>query len=685
MARLSKNEMQLAKTQWDRYRSVLTRGHAEFQKRAQENENFYLGMGLQWSEEARQILEDQDKPVLEIDMIFSIVNTVAGYQTQSRLDLAFKPRETGDQDLSDVLTKISMHILDENHFPWVESEVFRDGIIQSRGFFDVRLEFDENMYGNIKITSRDPLDILPDPDAKSYNPDEWQDIMETKWMTITDIEDLYGKAGAKKVKRYMPDDQDFGEGEIGATRNKFAGREHLSGSSWTWDDTGEPHARLIERQWWKLQMREHYMDMNTGDLRLVPDDISTKEKNAFAKANEFEIVKKLSKRVRWTVSTEDVVLHDDWSPYDHFTIIPYFPYFRRGITLGLVDNLKSPQELLNKVISQTLHVINTTANSGWQIEENSLTNMDTEDLEEVGGQTGLVIEYKAGREKPEKIMPNQIPTGLTDMYSRATGLITTISGVSDAFQGQQGNEITGVAIQSRVQQNAVQLASPMDNLYRSRHMLAERILELVQNFYTEQRMITVTSTDPTTGEQEQEQVVLNEPVYEDDIVKYLNDTTQGKYDLVISDVPDQVTFQNAQFAQALEMRKFGIAIPDDVMITLSGISNKNEIAKRMAAQTPEQAQAEARQADLEASKLEADIEETQGKTANQKADGIKKAIEAAAILAENPNIGPAAQILMDEAGLGEEEEGPQPGQDVSPEEQQEMIAMQQQAAMGGAQ
>lgn len=685
MARLSKNEMQLAKTQWDRYRSVLTRGHAEFQKRAQENENFYLGMGLQWSEEARQILEDQDKPVLEIDMIFSIVNTVAGYQTQSRLDLAFKPRETGDQDLSDVLTKISMHILDENHFPWVESEVFRDGIIQSRGFFDVRLEFDENMYGNIKITSRDPLDILPDPDAKSYNPDEWQDIMETKWMTITDIEDLYGKTGAKKVKRYMPDDQDFGEGEIGATRNKFAGREHLSGSSWTWDDTGEPHARLIERQWWKLQMREHYMDMNTGDLRLVPDDISTKEKNAFAKANEFEIVKKLSKRVRWTVSTEDVVLHDDWSPYDHFTIIPYFPYFRRGITLGLVDNLKSPQELLNKVISQTLHVINTTANSGWQIEENSLTNMDTEDLEEVGGQTGLVIEYKAGREKPEKIMPNQIPTGLTDMYSRATGLITTISGVSDAFQGQQGNEITGVAIQSRVQQNAVQLASPMDNLYRSRHMLAERILELVQNFYTEQRMITVTSTDPTTGEQEQEQVVLNEPVYEDDIVKYLNDTTQGKYDLVISDVPDQVTFQNAQFAQALEMRKFGIAIPDDVMITLSGISNKNEIAKRMAAQTPEQAQAEARQADLEASKLEADIEETQGKTANQKADGIKKAIEAAAILAENPNIGPAAQILMDEAGLGEEEEGPQPGQDVSPEEQQEMIAMQQQAAMGGAQ
>lgn len=685
MARLSKNEMQLAKTQWDRYRSVLTRGHAEFQKRAQENENFYLGMGLQWSEEARQILEDQDKPVLEIDMIFSIVNTVAGYQTQSRLDLAFKPRETGDQDLSDVLTKISMHILDENHFPWVESEVFRDGIIQSRGFFDVRLEFDENMYGNIKITSRDPLDILPDPDAKSYNPDEWQDIMETKWMTITDIEDLYGKAGAKKVKRYMPDDQDFGEGEIGATRNKFAGREHLSGSSWTWDDTGEPHARLIERQWWKLQMREHYMDMNTGDLRLVPDDISTKEKNAFAKANEFEIVKKLSKRVRWTVSTEDVVLHDDWSPYDHFTIIPYFPYFRRGVTLGLVDNLKSPQELLNKVISQTLHVINTTANSGWQIEENSLTNMDTEDLEEVGGQTGLVIEYKAGREKPEKIMPNQIPTGLTDMYSRATGLITTISGVSDAFQGQQGNEITGVAIQSRVQQNAVQLASPMDNLYRSRHMLAERILELVQNFYTEQRMITVTSTDPTTGEQEQEQVVLNEPVYEDDIVKYLNDTTQGKYDLVISDVPDQVTFQNAQFAQALEMRKFGIAIPDDVMITLSGISNKNEIAKRMAAQTPEQAQAEARQADLEASKLEADIEETQGKTANQKADGIKKAIEAAAILAENPNIGPAAQILMDEAGLGEEEEGPQPGQDVSPEEQQEMIAMQQQAAMGGAQ
>jgi len=116
---MNKKDQQLARATWDRYTSALNRGHAEFQKRAQHNENFYLGMGLQWDEEAKQMLQNQDKPWLEIDLIFSLINTVTGYQTQSRLDIAFKPREAGDQDLSDVLSKISMHILDSNFFPWV--------------------------------------------------------------------------------------------------------------------------------------------------------------------------------------------------------------------------------------------------------------------------------------------------------------------------------------------------------------------------------------------------------------------------------------------------------------------------------------------------------------------------------------------------------------------------------------
>ena len=68
------------------------------------------------------------------------------------------------------------------------------------------------------------------------------------------------------------------------------------------------------------------------------------------------------------------------------------------------------------------------------VDENSLVNMEVEDLESRGAETGLVIEVKAGRERPEKIEPNQIPTGLKDMINSGIDLIRMISGVSETFQ-----------------------------------------------------------------------------------------------------------------------------------------------------------------------------------------------------------------------------------------------------------
>src|SRR5690606_33433114 len=65
------------------------------------------------------------------------------------------------------------------------------------------------------------------------------------------------------------------------------------------------------------------------------------------------LIRKPIRRIRWTVTTQNVVLHDDWSPYDHFTVIPFFPIFRRGSTIGMVDNLEGPQELLNSSITAT--------------------------------------------------------------------------------------------------------------------------------------------------------------------------------------------------------------------------------------------------------------------------------------------------------------------------------------------
>jgi hypothetical protein len=626
-------DLQLATLQWNRYLNGMDRGHEDYQRQAKVNEDFYLGGGRQWSEEDKEALESTGRPWLEENIIFSTVNTVIGTQTQSRMDLAYKPRESDDQHISDTLTKISKFIIDQNKLPWQESQVFSDGLIQQRGFFDIRMDFADNIYGDIGISTLDPLDVIPDPDAKSYDPDDWSDVITTQWLPMDDLKETYGLAKWRKVQSKLEDESDWGESDDGQERNKFG--TNRTGLAFYRDNSEVEHAKVIDRQYWKLQNREFFFNIEAGDLTPVPSGITASEKRSLAKAEGSEIIKRLIKRVRWTVSTRDVVLHDEWSPYDHFTIVPYFPYFRRGVTVGLVDNLIKTQEMINKVYSQMLHSVNSTANSGWLVEENSLVNMDSEDLETLGSQTGLVIEYKAGRSKPEKIEPNQVPTGLKDLVTTSVDLIRLISGVSETFQGGSGNEISGTAIQSRVQQSAVQLASPIDNLFRTRNMLAERLLKLIQQFYTEERSFLITENDDDGNEQTKE-VTLNQ---EDEDGNVLNDVTVGKYDVVIADVPTAITFQNSQFAQAIEMRKFGVEIPDEEMVLMSTLARKSQIADKIAGgPTPEQQEAAQEEQTLQIETLEAEVVKLESEAKKKDTDSMKQIADVALLLSENPEM-----------------------------------------------
>jgi hypothetical protein len=649
------NDFKLAQNQWGRYLNGLQRGHLQFESQAKLCENFYLGAGRQWDDDLRKELEADGKPALEENIIFSTVNTVLGYQTQSRMDIAYKPRETGDQDVSDILTKIGMYVTDQNKYSWTESQVFADGIIQSRGYFDVRMDFDDNLHGSIKITTLDPLDVMPDPNAKTYNPEDWADVIIAKWIPVDELKQLYGNSKAKDVATYYSIDRDWGDDGYEVQRNKF-GNYFIYAAYYT-DETENKYVRVLERQWKKLQIREFWYDINTGDYYPIPDDMKQREKNRIAKANGYDIIKKATQRIRWTVSTRDVVLHDDWSPYEHYTVVPYFPYFRRGVTIGLVDNLIKTQEMLNKVFSQILHVVNTTANSGWKVEQNSLVNMDVEDLENEGSKTGLVLEYKAGRNAPEKIEPNQIPTGLKDLVTTGVELIRMISGVSETFQGGKGPEVSGTAIQSRVHQAAIQLATPIDNLYRTRNILAGIILNLIQGFMTEERMLLVTSD---SEDEEKEQLIINKRLSDGTII---NDITVGKYDVVVADVPTQITFQNAQFSQALELRKYGVMIPDDEMVRMSTLSRKNEIAKKMSGEEAAQQQMQMQQEQFEKQMhvLEEQIEELSAKAYKGQAEALKTITEVAQLLQINPKLAPlidslAATVKQKEEAEHEEEQ-----------------------------
>ena len=634
---------QLAREVWERYEYCRDRGHRDYCAAARLCERFYLGGGLQWSADDLAALRAAGRPAHEINLVMPAVNAAIGYQISNRMDISFRPRGMGaDDDLATVHSKIAMQIADRNHLHWRETEVFADGLIQQRGFYDVRIGFDDHMTGSVEIAALDPLDVIPDPDAKGYEPDTWSDVLITRWWTLDDIELLYGKGARKEVEAYRPTDADFGEESAEEGRNKFGVPEPVYGS-WQGEGYGTiPRVRVVERRQWKLT-RQDAAIYPSGDVRPLAD--------GEVPPDGAIVTKRMMRRPRITVATESVVLHDDWSPYRRLMIVPYFPVFRRGLTRGMVDNAVSPQEILNKEVSQYLHVLNTTANSGWLVEEGSLINMTTEDLEAQGAQTGLVVEYKMGRPAPTKIPANQIPTGIDRLIDRSSRFMQEATGITEAFKGMSEQVESGIAVQSRQQaaQNSIALA--LDNLGRTRHLLAEHILELVQQFYTEPRVLRITETD-AFGRKQSVPLAINQPT---EAGPAFNDLTIGEYDVVISEQPMQVTFENSQFEQALELRKVGVAVPDEIVIRHSNLADKEEVARIMAERGQQQADPTLA---AKAKLLEAQAEKTQAEQVNKAVEAQYSAIQTAKTIASMPQTANLADALLRSAGYVDRDAAP---------------------------
>lgn len=616
---------EVADAVWTRYQWLRDHGHLEFVTTASKCDEFFRGK--QWADEDLAYLQSPEvnRPALTINKIISTVSTVMGEHIFNRADTAFKPRnETATPDVATALTKVFLQISDNNQLPWTRSDVFCDGVIMGRGFYDVRLDFSDSLKGEIKIALLNPKNVIIDADADTYDPDDWGDVLISKWMSPLQLSLLYEDEDVEYLINNPASYSPYSLDAFDRKRDRF-GDEDQNAIFVGDEDAGENqnvrYIRVIERQHRVLSKQEHFVDIEQGDMRPVPEDWERNRISQYLQSNpSVTTIKKVVPRIRWTVVAGEVALHDDWSPYSRFTVVPFFPHFRRGRTIGLVENLLGPQELLNKTSSQELHIVNTTANSGWKIKAGSLVNMSTSELEQRGATTGLVLELDDPA-NAEKIMPNPTPQGLDRISYKAEDHIKTISGVSDYMQGFAREDVAAKSVAINQRRGSANMARVSDNMLRTDWILGRNVLDLVQEFYTEQRLIRITTSKFMN---QTEQIEVNRPTPEGKIV---NDLTLGEYQVVVSSQPERDTLEESQFDEAVAMRKeIGVQIPDKYIVQASQLRNKSEIIEEMtgnqdspAAQQAAELDRRAREAEVAALEAEVRVKQTEAQHKQAKA------------------------------------------------------------------
>lgn len=523
----------------------------------------------QWTDAELSALGD--RPAVTINISKKTISALYGHYADNRVDLVFKAVKDATFEQAQVVTSLADHILDANHYQMHESTMFLDGLIKDRGYLETLMDYEGNILGETTIRHRDPRDIVLDPEAKQYDPASWSQVFDIGWYSMDQLEQLYGRKRSEQVLMFADTSQGLGSESIrfGAEHNDSGPTNGYIGAASESQKKRIRSIRVIKRQYKKLGKVREFVDPQTLDLSEIPDHWTDERVAQIAEQYALMVRERVRERIRWTVSADRVLLFDKWSTYRRFTIIPFFPYFTAGKPTGVMRSLKSPQDQLNKAESQELHIVNTTANSGYFVEAGSLVNTTAQELEENGARTGIVIEYGKNRPKPDKIQPNQIPTGIDRIGQKAAQHIVDIPGAATLVGSAPSPELSGVVLERSQSRALLGLAPIMDNLTWTRHFLALNILDCIQTFYTEYRVMRV--TDWRNPEQPQFDMEVNSDL--------LNNVTLGKYDVVVSTAPARDTAQDAQFAQAFQMREAGIMIPDYHVILSSNLHNKRKIAE----------------------------------------------------------------------------------------------------------
>jgi hypothetical protein len=186
------------------------------------------------------------------------------------------------------------------------------------------------------------------------------------------------------------------------------------------------------------------------------------------------------------------------------------------------------------------------------------------------------------------------------------------------MQGFDREDVAAKAIAYKQQRGAVNLVKAMDNLERTDWILARNVLDIVQEYYTEHRIINITHDNATF---EQETVEVN--AYDEALGTITNDLTIGEYDIVITSTPHRASLEDSQFEQARAMREIGVQIPDSVLIENSRLMRRGDLIKQLeAAQNSPEAQM---QKELQMRQAQAELANLEAEAMSKQADAQLKA------------------------------------------------------------
>lgn len=422
-----------------------------------------------------------------LNLVFETIQSMVPILTDAKPKLEILPTIPSQAELADILTKVADN--DWTHNNWLEvlTEIIYDAHFYGTAFGNLGYDKKAEMgLGCIEFQSQDPFYVFPDPNARDVNG------RRTKWFITaepTDITDLK-KEYPEKGQFISADVIDFAQGDkadIYQVMFKSPTDSKLIVEGPSGYDAIAKNQTLKITLYSKDDDFEEQMKIDKYEDGSPKLDENGEEKEIFEQRLKYPNGRKI-------VAAGGVLLEDGDMEYDDglFPFIRLINYAlpREFWGMGEVEQLDSPQKVVNKIISFILDTLTLMGNPMWNV--GSAANIDTDNLI---NKPGLIVESddidqvrrEAGIEIPGYVLP------FLDRYRR---FFDGISGVTDTSKGVTPTDsLSGEAISD------LQQAAQTRLRLKSRHIDAflqdfgKLYISRVFQFYSVPRIVRITGDD----------------------------------------------------------------------------------------------------------------------------------------------------------------------------------------------
>lgn len=602
---------------------------------------------LQWDPEDATTLRDRGQVPLVYNEVAPMVDWLIGTERRARVDWKVLPRTEDDVQAADVKTKVLKYVSDLNRVPFTRSRAFADSLKAGVGWLDDGTR-DDPTQDILYSRYEDWRNVLWD--SSSYEPDlsdaryifRWRWVDEDIAVLMFPNRAAQIRAAVEEATNYTTDGWEEDTWYTAHDLTQLKTGTLLATGVGALADAKRRRVKLIEGQY---RMPARVTVVADGPMKgaiLTQRDAVLRD--AVGSMGSM-LVDRMMMRVHIAVFTEQAMLGMGPSPYRHnrFTLTPVWCYRRSRDRLpyGTIRRVRDIQMDLNKRASKALFMLNTNQ----VVAEEGATD-DWELLRDEADRPDGLIVHKPGR-KVEIKRDTDAATGQITMMQLAQTTIQRSAGVADENMGRQTNAVSGEAIKARQLQGSVVTTEPFDNLRLAVQVQGEKQLSLVEQWYTEEKVIRLTGAK---GALEWVKVNVPEP-QPDGSVRYLNDITASMADFVVSEQDYAGTLRQVMFES---LNNLASRLPPEVSLRVltiamefSDLPNKDEIAEQIRkltgerdpnkemtpeeqAQAEEQAMAQAEAMQVQREMAMAALEEQRAKVREINARAAKLEAEAGA-------------------------------------------------------